>query len=211
MSRVYHFVREKWALCNIRQQRLKVATFDNINDPFELLGIHLEDKSIRQKYRQWRTSIAQKWGLLCFTKSWRNPLLWSHYADSHKGICLGFDVPTHVLRPVKYEQYRLPSDHWTGNVEISPIMWTKFTRWKYEEEQRWIVSLQECRREENLYFLPFGNDLIFRELIVGIRSNLKKYQIEKELGKMKGSVRLIRTREAFKTFRVVTQEQGFRE
>ena len=209
MSRVYHFAPEKWALCDIHKQRLKVATFDKMNDPFELLGIHLGDKDIRQKYRQWRKCIADKWGVLCFSRDWRNPLLWSHYADSHKGICLGFDVPTHLLRAVKYQQYRLPSKHWTGNNEITPLMWTKFTRWKYEKEQRWFVKLQDCLSERELYFWPFGEELSLREVVVGTRCQLSKSLLETRLGNIKDDVKLTKTREAFKTFRIVTQMRGF--
>ena len=31
-----------------------------------------------------------------------NILMWSHYGDRHKGICLGFDVADELTRPVEY-------------------------------------------------------------------------------------------------------------
>ena len=208
MSRVYHFAEEKWALCDIRGRRIKVATFDNMNDPFELLGIHLGDKDIRKEFQKWRTSIAKKWGVLCFTRDWRNPLLWSHYADSHKGICLGFDVPAEVLHTVKYRQVRSHSSDWKNNDDINSVLWTKFTRWRYEKEQRRFVQLKECLSEGNLYFWPFGNDLQLREVKVGSRCSIGRLKIEHCLAEIKGDVRLIKAREAFKTFRIVTQERG---
>jgi hypothetical protein len=40
--------------------------------------------------------------MLCFSRDWHNPVQWSHYADKHRGICLGFDVPDSLLVPVQY-------------------------------------------------------------------------------------------------------------
>lgn len=42
--------------------------------------------------------MSEKYGLLCFCETWQSPLLWNHYADRHKGICLGFDVRETVLK-----------------------------------------------------------------------------------------------------------------
>jgi hypothetical protein len=36
------------------------------------------------------------------SRSWENPVLWSHYAEGHKGVCLGFDVKEELLEEVKY-------------------------------------------------------------------------------------------------------------
>ena len=33
-----------------------------------------------------------KRGVLSLSKSYNHQLLWSHYADSHKGYCVGYDV-----------------------------------------------------------------------------------------------------------------------
>lgn len=35
--RVYKFLDKKWALVALRDRRLKIGTYDNLNDPFELL------------------------------------------------------------------------------------------------------------------------------------------------------------------------------
>ena len=36
-------------------------------------------------------SLKEKSGICSFSKSYLNTKMWSHYADSHKGICLIFD------------------------------------------------------------------------------------------------------------------------
>ena len=209
MSRVYHFVPEKFALCNIRKQRLKVATFDKMNDPFELLGVHLGNEKNRREIQKRRGLIVEKWGVLCFAKDWKNPLLWSHYADSHKGICLGFDVPKEVLCTVEYRQHRSHPLDWKSDDVISSVLWTKFIHWRYEKEQRRFVQLQECHHEGKLYYWPFGKDMKLREIVVGSRCEVGKSKIKDCLGDMRDYVKLIKAREAFKTFRVVTQGRGF--
>ena len=208
MSRVYHFAPKEHGLSNIQKRSLKVDTFDKMNDPFELLGVHLGDRSARRKFRQWRLSIAKEWGVLCFTMDWRSPLLWSHYADSHKGICLGFDVPEEKLRPVKYQQHRSLTLEGVDCHCISPLLWTKFTNWKYENEQRKIVPLQECHSENKLFFWPFGEDLKLREIVVGARCKLGGAKIKDNLGDMRDCVKLTKAREALKTFHIVTQRRG---
>jgi len=53
--------------------------------------------------------IKKNWGILSLIADPNNLLLWSHYADSHKGYCLGFDrdvfyeaYPNEVFYPVTY-------------------------------------------------------------------------------------------------------------
>ena len=173
--RVYHLLTKKWALCDLRHRRLKVATFDDLNDPFELLSANLADRGERRRFNQWRRETAKRRGLLCFSKSWRNPVLWSHYADKHKGIALGFDIPGSCLHAVEYVRHRLkfeqlfPQEH-----ELQQLLRTKFKDWKYEAEHRRIVRLEETSKRKNLHFWPFGSDLELRDVVLGaeLLSNL---------------------------------------
>ena len=45
--RGYHLLPKKWALSDLKHRRLKVATFDDINDPFEPRGVALENRADR--------------------------------------------------------------------------------------------------------------------------------------------------------------------
>src|SRR5687767_14278862 len=97
--RVYHLSNAEFALSNIALRRIKISRFSDLNDPFELLGANLKDKNYREAFRLTRDELHNDKGLLCFSRSWGNPVLWSHYADKHRGICLGFDVSDHLLAP----------------------------------------------------------------------------------------------------------------
>jgi hypothetical protein len=102
MIRAYHFAPAEFALQDLRYQRLKIARLDELNDPFELWAIAQPDRRLRQALRQTKADFARLYGLLCFSLTWHNPLLWSHYADRHRGLALGFDVAEETLKPVSY-------------------------------------------------------------------------------------------------------------
>ena len=91
--RVYHMMEAKWALRRaIKNQRLKVSRFENLNDPFELFALNRHTQAARKASKKFAADFNATHGLLCFGADWSNAVMWSHYGDKHKGICLGFDV-----------------------------------------------------------------------------------------------------------------------
>ena len=52
-----------------------------------------EDLERHALYLKSRETFIRASGLLCFSRHWYSPALWAHYADNHKGMCLGFDIP----------------------------------------------------------------------------------------------------------------------
>src|SRR3546814_20432633 len=108
--RVYPFVNCEYGLQDIARRRLKVATLADVNDPFEMLSLNLKDSGLRATLGKARKEFGERRGLLCFRRGWRNPVQWSHYADHHRGLCLGFAVPDRLLREVQYRQSRAAVD-----------------------------------------------------------------------------------------------------
>src|SRR5262245_19701736 len=101
--------------------RMKLSTFDNINDPFELLCADQGDTRQRRHHRVLRRSCAKLFGFLSFSTNWRSPLMWAHYADSHTGVCIGVDMlEEDKLFKVIYEPERLKGmfDHAKSPVAI---------------------------------------------------------------------------------------------
>lgn len=97
MQRAYHFISLQHGLDDLRRQHLKISRLDDLNDPFELWAIAQPDRRVRQALKNTKDEMAQQCGLLCFSLDWHNPLLWSHYADRHRGIALGFDIDDQIL------------------------------------------------------------------------------------------------------------------
>src|SRR5687768_16056458 len=86
--RVYHFVNQLYGLDDLSRRRLKVAQIDDLNDPFDLRVFASGDPRMRQALERHRANLALSHGMLCFSRSWKNPVQWSHYADRHRGVCL---------------------------------------------------------------------------------------------------------------------------
>lgn len=62
--RAYHFLGADFALDDIRRGRLKIATFDDLNDPFELLVFAQPNQAIRTAMRRSKEGMARAYGLL---------------------------------------------------------------------------------------------------------------------------------------------------
>jgi len=78
--RAYHLTSAEHGISSISLRRLKFARFSEANDPFELMALNSHKREIRQLLRRFKASQNSKMGLLCFSKNWTDPLLWSHYA-----------------------------------------------------------------------------------------------------------------------------------
>jgi hypothetical protein len=221
--RLYYFVAAQHAVDDIANRRLKVSRFFELNDPFELIGGEQSDKAFRKKMRGWAETINKQEGLLCFTKSWTNPLMWSHYGDRHRGMCLGFDVYDTIVKPVDYRPGRLPVNKWKDlNVTNPPrevvqrLLTTKFAGWKYENERRVIVPLAGLKPEKKegreLFFRRFDNDLKLVEVFAGARCCVKwRSHIQSAVEELPLPLKpeLIKARLGFKRFRVERQNLGF--
>ena len=83
-------------------------------------------------------------GVLCLSAAPDVPLLWSHYASAHTGVCLGFDPSVGYFaeaQPVRYTRRRPIVDHSVhGRDEITEAtLFTKGLDWAYEEEWRIVM------------------------------------------------------------------------
>lgn len=119
--------------------------------------------------------IDNQFGVASLTTSFNNPLMWSHYANSHKGICIEYDLSEDVkdvetlkslLIPVKYSNERVTIDYTLmDKIDLKNIehkgkndllkffisgLYTKHFVWKYEDEWRSIVAIKEGNRNIQL-------------------------------------------------------------
>jgi hypothetical protein len=168
---------------------LFMAPPDKLNDPFEgefilnglnempnelylknhnfPLDIDFDDLKSRLKDRL-KKHIHEDFGVTCFSKKKDNLLMWSHYADAHKGICIVFDAEKLVksinsnyieakLEPITYSKKFpvidiKPSD--TSNVYIrrENAFLFKLNQWKYENEVRLHYKIPENFKTRNIVF-----------------------------------------------------------
>jgi hypothetical protein len=213
--RVYHFVPAGYGLENIRRRRLKIATINELNDPFELLAINLANPELRRALAVVKQQLAATSGMLCFSRRWNNPVQWSHYADKHTGLCLGFDVPDKHLTRVVYSGRRLavqaerllhPRD--MDQAMALKFLTSKFAHWRYEAEIRAFLSLDEPDPETGFYFADFSDLLALKEVIVGANAIVTRVEVADALGALVTDVRAIKARLAFQTFNVVRQRKS---
>lgn len=91
-------------------------------------------------------------GVLSFSATWQSVLMWSHYADEHRGICLEFDtteLPHKDLVEVRYDggrsvqasdiyTWQMENDEDAGARAFHRHFYSKAPDWHYEEEWREI-------------------------------------------------------------------------
>jgi hypothetical protein len=209
MNRAYHFVSLPHGLDDLRRRHLKIALLDELNDPFELWAVAQPDRHLRQALKATKEEMARQCGLLCFSLDRNNPLLWSHYADRHRGLALGFDVDEQIMRRVFYRKDRPILK--TVDVEVSNwLLFTKYEDWRYEQEARIFTSLKDRDPETGLYFADFSEQLILREVIAGPLCTAPEQDLRESTGSISG-VQFTKARLAFNTFDVVTNQRGFRD
>ncbi|CAM4137784.1 DUF2971 domain-containing protein [Flavobacterium antarcticum] len=108
-------------------------------------------------------------GVCCFTANETNLLMWSHYTDSHKGVCLKFDItkdPEYFAYPleVKYTTDYPAYNHLTNLGEIvNLVALSKSIAWEYEAEIRVL-------RPEQNGLIPFNKNALV-EIIFGCNSS----------------------------------------
>jgi Protein of unknown function (DUF2971) len=205
--RVYHFLPAVYALEDIEKRRIKISEIDQLNDPFELWCVSQEDKQMRFALRNYKKEMSERFGLICFCKHWHNPVLWSHYADKHRGMCLGFDVEDGGLRPINYVEERSTLKEPPTIETANELLFNKYRDWQYEQELRNWFQLDQ--REDGHYFYPFDNFVQLKEVIAGPLCEISKDRINQALNGYPEPVSVIKARLAFKTFRVVENRQGF--
>ena len=87
--------------------------------------------------------IAEKIGVLCLSTGRDDILMWSHYADSHRGICLEFDghseffARAHEVRYLSVRPKINPFRQSDVQMTESALL-TKAKHWEYEQEWRLI-------------------------------------------------------------------------
>lgn len=192
---------KKYGLKDLREKRLKISRIMELNDPFEFLGADLSDREFREAMEATKKELAKTKGVICFSKKWTNPVQWTHYADRHKGICIGFDVPDNLLVKVDYVSERLPVKGKITEKTMLTFLTTKFIHWKYEQEYRAFLSLDE--EENDFYYADFSENLKLKQVIVGAHSTITRAEVNEAVGDIITEIEVFKARAAFRKFEIV--------
>jgi len=202
----YKFLDSQFGLKSLREKRLKISVLRDLNDPFELLPYEMSDPNRRRALRETRNEFATRRGILCFSADWKDPVIWAHYSDKHRGLCLGFDIPYEKCKKVEYTPKRLRLPAKPELVDAQALLFTKYMNWAYEREIRVWASLNT--EEHGLYFSYFGDELRLVRVIAGATCSLSESEITKALEPLT-DVSVIKARAGFKEFEIVRDKRGF--
>ena len=171
-----------WEYCEIMERRLsstlkelninvkqkKLALFKRIKNNPELVQKEHEEEMIpnQDKY----------YGIFSLGTNWKNILMWSHYADYHKGFCVGFDeeilrnsAKFHKAGIVEYLNDFPDIDPRNEDlIEVSFIRTnTKAKKWEYENEYRMLFNYypKEATKEDRIVNI---SDDCYYEITVGL-------------------------------------------
>lgn len=118
------------------------SRYSLLNDPFE--GIYINETD-QKDYDE----LIKHMEICCYSKENDNLLMWAHYADSHRGICLEYEVDENIYNRSFFEVCyskkqpilkKIRKDK-NGMLKISyaseaKILLTKSVDWEYEKEIR---------------------------------------------------------------------------
>jgi len=175
-DKIYKFRKgDDWDIKNLKNDILKMTSAIKFNDPFDsvisvinkdtfleeflLLSEHpefneiLKAKSIEELCENMHKDLyphyedfLKKTQICCFSSTIDSILMWSHYANEHKGFCIEYDTKMLLKRllplyPVKYSN-KMPI--WeTGNDNFKRGVYTKASEWEYENEWRVIMPVDD--------------------------------------------------------------------
>lgn len=97
----------------------------------------------KENYEQFKEDNNKTFGILSLTSKKDNLLMWSHYTNSHRGFCVGFDkfilweLIGGSLGRILYQSNFPSVGLFDNNVgTLTTLLTTKSLEWQYEDEYR---------------------------------------------------------------------------
>ncbi|EMH1276904.1 DUF2971 domain-containing protein [Enterobacter hormaechei] len=250
---------DKYTLDILMNNRIFFSKAENFNDPYDFLpSINLAPEKIDRYCNEvlpievgegFKKAIASTseqaieklfiekfrddFAVFCATRDHKNFLMWSHYGDNHKGICIAlkthknienYDV-LHVetdqfkkvrarsnetyfpLFPVRYSNVRPPQFDFVENVidkKVPDFILTKSKVWEYEDEVRAVMLISNT--DTQLVKLKKNQ---IAEIFIGsqVPQEIKNKLIEKLKGKeiIINEMRLSPTTYDLRTIEIITR------
>lgn len=158
---------------HVAKEMLSRGVYSNPREVIEWLNRVPQGTAIKAALDQsndFREVLEKELRICSFCSAPNSPIVWSHYADSHKGFCLVFDADNNLFGEALEVQYQ--QDYPTIDVTeedneiiLEKTILIKYEDWKYEREYR-----LSSREPGNQDMLPVQNKkLAFPpEYLVGV-------------------------------------------
>lgn len=177
-----------YVLKEIENEELSVCSFDKFNDPADCIFPHWINRGLESAKGVAKEQLLMQKSYLnflrarCFVKMEENddfyklsPLMWAHYADSHKGICIRYRFSKDFFvadedkrkivfgKPMKYESTFKYGD----SIFMSKALLAKSDVWKYENEYR--IMLFDPTTNKEYPSIPFDGKVEIVDVHLGIK------------------------------------------
>ncbi len=123
------------------------VTKDRFLSSFPIADANEAHEHMRMAHEE---AVRNAMGVYSLSARLDSPLMWSHYADSHHGVCIGFDPnfdPFSIAQKVEYSATRNPVNPFrqTHDQILTNSILQKSVDWTYEEE--WRIALPNAARK----------------------------------------------------------------
>lgn len=88
---------------------------------------------------------------------------------------------------------------------------TKFEHWSYEDEYRLHINLNLENEDSGLYFKHFSNEIDLKEVILGVKCTVPISSMRKFFEEKNEEVKVIKSRIAYKDFKIVENRLATRK
>ena len=216
-TKLYRLLPDEAAINTIETRCFRVSRIADQKDCFEwqfgFEGCPPELKEINQKkIDQIVERTGETMGILCFSKEIKDPILWSHHADGHKGIAFEVDIGINVnlvsnRHEVEYDKPRpvlpyrtITKEEWLKVMDI--FYKQKSKSWRYEQECRFVIEHAACIPSGGRFFWKIPAGFITR-VIIGFRSSVSEQYLRQVLD-LNGfpNVQIVKAKRSLKTYDV---------
>ncbi len=127
-------------------------------------------QSLNDPYESWDLENHDDYRVVCMTRSRNKKLMWSHYADGHRGCSIKIAVPTNYesdespLKRVTYTSKYCPREQ-MDKEKLAESLYIKDKKWAYELEVRAVY----CKSDEpSDYWKRYRSNIFFKAEITQI-------------------------------------------
>jgi len=123
----------------ILKNRLFASPYFDLNDPMEGRYLYSQsDGKIDEDMARMLKGEKEKVRVCSLSRDPNNELMWSHYAEGHKGVAIGVEVDRnrYKVRPIDYGGlHQIGRNNFHSGSAVD-VLSHKLDVWSYEEEER---------------------------------------------------------------------------